>query len=88
MGLLQLQFYSGDIKVRILRCVTVGILQWEYDSGNITVGIVQWGVTLEILQWGYYSADCLNVSTITTSGCVKFLLTGKNLVLQTYGVLS
>ena len=32
--------------------------------------------------------DILNVSTITTRGCVIFFLTGVNLVLQTYGVLS
>ena len=34
------------------------------------------------------AADILNVSTITTSGCVTFFLTGINLVLQTYRVLS
>ena len=33
-------------------------------------------------------ADILNVWTITTSGCVKQILTGVNLVLQKYGVLS
>ena len=30
--------------------------------------------------------DILNVSTITTSGCVKFSLAGVNLLLRTYGV--
>ena len=37
--------------------------------------------------WEGGQTDILNVSTITTSGCVKFSLAGVNLLLQTYRAL-
>ena len=44
--------------------------------------------TQEVFDGSHLSAEILNVSTITTSGCVKIFLAGVDLLFQTHGVLS
>ena len=61
-------------------------MHFNYKHGKINEGGGQNYNGFMLCKF-FSCADLLNVSTITTSGCVKTLLAGVNLLLQTYGIL-
>ena len=68
--------------------VKEGSVVWSWSKKSILVHPVHFKKTLTAnLMRGTWS-DILNVSTVTTSGCVKNFLAGVNLLFQTYVVLS